>query len=171
MALIALIYPLCVFWVIVHALHHFWARKLATRSILPGLTTSRQRGRSAEITLKYAYLHIETTRFNDLHDRITLFMAKSRHKLWKRAAYTFYNVGAISGVLGMLAAIYFLCSTVIWSLSSQMVTPVDPPPTAATFQKRDLDATEASVYPLKGAHTSSRNAPVQLLVSIGSREF
>ena len=66
----SLLAVLAVFWAVVHALHHVYARRQATKSILPSLTAARRR--RLDVTLKHAYLHVETTQFNDAHDRLSL---------------------------------------------------------------------------------------------------
>ncbi|GJE92322.1 hypothetical protein PsYK624_084760 [Phanerochaete sordida] len=162
MAALSLLTALAVFWLAVHAVHHVWARRHAARSVLPTLAALRRK--RLDVTLRHAYLHLETARFNDLHDRVALRFARGRRALWQRAAHTFYNVGSAAGVLGMLVAIGLLCATAFWSLSSLWRPPATVPPPAPAFHKRSLNAPDFGAHPATGTHANAGDGPVQLLI-------
>ena len=166
MTLAVLVYSLCVFWAAIHGLHRVWVGRTRRSSILPSLGTSRRNakglGANLNITLNYVYLRIDTRRFNDIHDRLAMIFTQGRRDWRKRAVYLFYNLGNISGALGMLIAIYLVLSTTLWAIRLQSDIPIQSSVPHVPIGKRDFDGQQTIRNHMDG--TMSRVAPVQLMV-------
>lgn len=160
MALASVVYPISLFWLILHAIHRFWITR-TPQSILPshGRAPSRGLGLPVKITLRHVYLRIDTNALNDDHDRLAVAFAKRRRALWTRAVIAFYDLGSIAGALGLFIALYLVLSTVLWSLRLSWNVPAASKPVYTTFSKRQFTEQDVGM-----AGSASRDAPVQLIV-------
>lgn len=162
MALASILYPIFLFWLILHAVHRFWTAR-TPQSILPshGRVPSRGLGLPVKITLKHVYLRIDTNALNDAHDRLAVAFAKRRRALWTRAVIAFYDLGSVAGALGLFVALYLVLSTVLWSLRLSWTVSAASKPVYTTFSKRQFTEQDVGM-----AGSASRDAPVQLIVRI-----
>jgi hypothetical protein len=164
MAWNSILYPLALFWLVVHVVYRYHTRR--SPSSLPTLlpSTSRQltRKHGLNVELKHVSLRVSTTSLNDLHDRFTDKFARSRRHAWKRAACAFYDAGSVAGVIGMAVAIYLLCSTTVWvwRVGHDEYVDATSPSVTSTFRKRSFESVDQPA----GARSSQSAAPVQLMV-------
>lgn len=112
------------FWCVVHqakplkqALVRYLGR--SSSSFLPthrhgSLSSSRSRFGDVKITSKSFHIRLETTTLNVLYDSLSLHL--NRSPLAGRFVRTFYDMGSIAGVIGMVTALVVL----VWA--AQQIT-------------------------------------------------
>lgn len=176
MGFVALIYSVGFFWIILHALRYVLARRnlKANTGILPVSRSSRNDERlwlNTKVVLKQAYLRIESTGYNDAHDRLIALLAKQAHARTRRALFILYDLGRLSGLIGILLVI----SLLLWSITSSAVNVLgstaevaaaEVPSGTRTLSKRFEGSSEAAQPSIHGS--SAQNAPLHLIVSVAS---
>jgi hypothetical protein len=97
-------------WMVIYMLDHF-LRRGHPRAILPisfprGHRATTGHTSSTKVSLRKLHLRIETTRWNHQQDALANWLARNRP--WARGLAVFYNVGAVLGVLGLIASLVLL---------------------------------------------------------------
>lgn len=170
MGIITLLYPLSIFWAVLHLAQRFFASRprQSSNALLPsfagphGTISHRFRSpRAIKLTLWGLSLRVETTRFNDFHDSCIVYFKQRRHTLIRQRTTKIYDYGTVTGVAGMLAAIGLLWLTTyrsIWTAVHSIQTPVD----TTTLHKRNWEPEiGTSELPL----SDRPSPPLQLIVS------
>ncbi|KIM43629.1 hypothetical protein M413DRAFT_18068 [Hebeloma cylindrosporum] len=95
---------LATFWCLVHIIHHFKQSK-SSSSLLPLQLSSRTRTSTTNISLHSLQLKIFTTRWNSRHDELSSALSRRGNKTLSAALRWFYDLGSVSGAIGMLVAL------------------------------------------------------------------
>ncbi|KAG2004629.1 hypothetical protein CC2G_003164 [Coprinopsis cinerea AmutBmut pab1-1] len=137
MSFITLIVTLSIFWLALHALFAYFrhsssgnsSSQLPFRRFDSPTTNSRQGlarflrflginlnldSGNTEVTLKNVHLRIETSAFNEVHDRFTAWFLKRRRAGLTRAVKRLYDVGTVVCVAGMVVGVAGL----VWVVGS-----------------------------------------------------
>lgn len=174
MGFASVVYYILVFWTAVHLIHRFSARRSSSTAVLPSIPSTRTHRRlpwtkmeNIRITHRLFYLRIETTGFNDLHDSLSLYLAKRTHLSLRRALVLLYDCGSLAGSIGSLAALGLLGVTTYRSLhllidSNHVTTNTRLSETGPLLYKRD-DGSQGLLteYP-----PSERSTPLHIIVSL-----
>jgi S2P endopeptidase len=117
MSLASFAYGLSIFWLIIHALQRLLRYRkddIILPSHRPGFR-NYDRAHKWHVTIRFLQARIETSRWNEIHDRLSARLKKKgclRFRIWLER---FYNVGFASGVTGMVVAFGLLIWTT-WAL-------------------------------------------------------
>lgn len=157
--LITLVLWSALFWTCLHFAAHLIARWRGSGTPLPVTNLSRTSSRNAPwlehsvsdhgtvVTLKDVRLIVTTTRFNDSHDGLSLYLRRGRARAVFRI---FYNSGAALGA-GLTLISPLLLGALVFHLaqsSPQQHAAFSPTPTTALV-KRHESLTELSNTPAK----------------------
>jgi S2P endopeptidase len=132
--LYAFLYPLFLLWALIYVADRLLKRRgQRSRLALPIHASSD----SLHVVLKPFHLVIDTKILNPAHDKFSVYLYKKQsiHNVLR----TFYNVGNLFGVLGMLSAIGLLGWT---SVKLLYVTLHDPQSVAHTLVRRSTPPAE-----------------------------
>jgi len=146
--MLGLLYSLALLWAIIYAVNKRQRGK-PTGLPLPAYYTPRAQVAKYQIQLRPLHLIVETAAFNQTHDKFAWTLVR-RPKL-KSALKSFYGLGGVLGVTGMLGGVGILVWTV-WKLSYLLLA---IPPAGGGLAKRD-----ATTPPLQGGEL-----PFYLIVS------
>ncbi len=179
MGLVALVYSVGFFWIVLHALHYLLAQRSHRKSAgtLPVPSSNHPSKRfslNTKVILHQAYLRVESTRYNDAHDHLTVYLAKKSQARTRRVLTLFYGFGRIAGLMGMVLVVALLMVSVTRS-AANLLGPAtgtmagDGHFVTRTFSKRDgeLPSTPRHSPHVSHAHT----APLHLIVSIPSLSY
>lgn len=111
--MLGLLYSLLLLWAVIYAINKRRQGK-SGRLPLPVYGTPRTQGAQCQVKLKPLHLIVETTAFNQIHDKFA--WALLRNPTLKDALKSFYGFGAALGIVGMLGGTGMLLWTT-WKLS------------------------------------------------------
>ena len=121
----SLIWSFSGFWATIYAIRA--SRRQRRTTLLPGGHLPEQNhfgsfgnSRTCRVSVQNFHLKVETRRFNDKHDDLAEFLANPRNERVRRALKVFYDVGAVFGVIGMIAGVGILmytCGQFLWNAS------------------------------------------------------
>jgi len=144
------LFLLATFWCLVHIVHRF-KRSKSPSSLLPSQLSSRTRTTTTSISLHSLHLKIFTTRWNSHHDELSSALSKRGNKTLSTAFRWFYDLGSVSGALGMLVALTGL----LWIFVTSGLTlfhkisahEIDPSSYGQTLFKRGLEDIAQNSHP------------------------
>ena len=116
--MVGLLYPLALLWAIIYAAEKRRQRK-SNRLSLPVYAVSRTQAAKCQVKLRPLYLTIETTLFNQAHDKFAWYLLRNRPL--KNILRYFYGFGAVLGLVGMFGGIGTLMWTT-WKLSKLLLS-------------------------------------------------
>lgn len=115
--MLGLLYSLALLWAIIYAVNKRRQEKPG-RIPLPVYSVSRTPVAKYQVQLKPLHLIIETTAFNQTHDKFAWTLL--RNPTLKDALKSFYGFGAVSGIVGMFGGVGMLVWTT-WKLSYMLL--------------------------------------------------
>jgi hypothetical protein len=115
--MLGLLYSLALLWAIIYAVNKRRQEKPG-RIPLPVYSVSRTPVAKYQVQLKPLHLIIETTAFNQTHDKFAWTLV--RNPTLKDALKSFYGFGAVSGIIGMFGGVGMLVWTT-WKLSYMLL--------------------------------------------------
>lgn len=131
--MLGLLYSLALLWTIIYAVNKRRQGKLS-RPPLPAYYTPRAQAVKYQVQLRPLHLIIETTAFNQTHDKLAWSLLRNPGS--KDFLKAFYGFGAALGVTGMLGGVGMLVWTT-WKLSYLLLT---TPRVGDGLVKRDATA-------------------------------
>ncbi|KAG5645952.1 hypothetical protein DXG03_004744 [Asterophora parasitica] len=163
---IAILLFLTSIWGSIYLLHYLLKSSKA-QSLLPSSSSSFRPSRrtiwnesATQITLSGLHLRIETTAWNLRHDLFATSLKRATRARWRTTLSQAYSFGSLLGLIGMLCALGFLCTTGCVSAVSiaRKLWPVAGTYTGTSSEgfgglvKRSLDSVEDSgVLPSDGS--------------------
>ncbi|KAJ3573613.1 hypothetical protein NP233_g2329 [Leucocoprinus birnbaumii] len=149
MPLSSFLYSLSLFWLIIHIIH-----RLSTHHkqgpILPSSISVANRSQIQwNITVQFLHARIETTRWNNAHDRLLSRLKRRRgERVWLERMY---DMGLGVGVVGMVVALVLLVWTT-WSLMKSLaIRSVEGGAgSVGRLLRRDMDGTVRRSYEDRG---------------------
>lgn len=128
--MLGLLYSLALLWAIVYAVNKRRQEK-RNRLPLPAYGLPRTQVAKYQVKLRPLHLVIETTAFNQTHDRFSWTLV--RNPALKNGLKFFYGFGAVLGVLGTFGGI----GTLVWTTWKLSYLFLSTPPNRDGLVKRD----------------------------------